>query len=261
MRCGLFHWKWERITSEWTSAGPRGGDPPTASMGDNGKRAMGKRPATPEANPLAEAARSAEKRRKTEAARLAYSNPGEKQSTSIPRLMEPSVRTTRSGKKIPVMTAEEIEHEDVFQVRDGSLAEKTLDLARQLKNHVVGEEDGDGSEMEDGDEIDAPTASIAHAVESFKRQLQDEHTSTPSTVAFLGRNGEGKSFLINLLLQVTEVREEEYALNRRAAAGAPKDANEARLRKHLLDSLEGSMELRKCYSMTEVDVNKNTGEI
>ena len=230
-------------------------------MGDNGKRAMGKRPATPEANPLAEAARSAEKRRKTEAARLAYSNPGEKQSTSIPRLMEPSVRTTRSGKKIPVMTAEEIEHEDVFQVRDGSLAEKTLDLARQLKNHVVWGEDGDGSEMEDGDEIDAPTASIAHAVESFKRQLQDEHTSTPSTVAFLGRNGEGKSFLINLLLQVTEVREEEYALNRRAAAGAPKDANEARLRKHLLDSLEGSMELRKCYSMTEVDVNKNTGEI
>ena len=105
---------------------------------------MSKRPATPEASHVAEEARaSAEKRRRTEAKRLDYSNPGEKQSTVRPELMETGVRTTRSGKKIPVMTAEEIEHEDVFQVRDGSLAERTLDIARQLKNQVAGEEDGD----------------------------------------------------------------------------------------------------------------------
>ena len=220
---------------------------------------MSKRPATPEASHVAEEARaSSEKRRRSEAKRLDYSNPGEKQSTARPELMETGVRTTRSGKKIPVMTAEEIEHEDVFQVCDGSLADRTLDLARQLKNQVAGEEDGDGSEIDDGSEsgLDAPAARIADAVESFEQQLRDEHTSTPSSVAFLGQNGDGKSFLINLLLQVTEVREEEYALNGMTAAGAPKDAKEARLRKHLLDTLEGSMELRRKhnYNMTEAAV-------
>ena len=161
---------------------------------------------------------------------------------------------TRSGL---LRSTEEIEQEDVFEEGEGSLADRALSLAQQLKRQVVGDEDEDPeNDPEDDSEsgFNSSAAKIVNAVESLQQQLDDESHSTPLSVALLGQNGEGKSFLINLLLQVTQVRECEYALNGITAAGAQKDASDCRLRKYLLDTLEGSSELRKWYDLTESDV-------
>ena len=95
-------------------------------------------------------------------------------------------------------------------------------------------------------EGDATT--VVHAVESLEQQLEDEQNSRPCSVALLGPNGAGKSFLINLLFQVTEVREDDYALNSSTNAGPAKDRSDETLRKHLFDTLEGSLELRSGVS-------------
>jgi hypothetical protein len=92
-------------------------------------------------------------------------------------------------------------------------------------------------------EGDATT--VVHAVESLEQQLEDEQNSRPCSVALLGPNDAGKNFLINLLFQVTEVREDEYALNSTTNAGPAKDQSEKTLSKHLFNTLEGSLELRK----------------
>ena len=201
-----------------------------------------------------------EKRRKTEAQNLTFQSPGRGlQSVAEPTLLEAGVRTTRSGRRIELASAEQIEREDVFTEREGSLAERVLDLARQLKSQVMGEEDGGGSEHEDKSEsgLTALAAKIVDAVGSLEQQLEDEQNSTPRSVALLGQNGEGKSFLINLLLQVTQATEAEYGLNGVTAGGAAKDTNDIRLRTYLLHTLEGSLELRKCadqFSVTEKDI-------
>jgi hypothetical protein len=182
-------------------------------------------------------------------------------------LAETGVRVTRSGQRFPLRSAEEIEQEDVFDEGEGSLADRALSLAQQLKRQVVGDEDENANDLEDdssesGFRVHSSAAKIGDAVDSLEQQLHDESNSTPLSVALLGQNGEGKSFLINLLLQVTQVRECEYALNGITAAGAQKDASDRKLRKYLLDTLEGSSELRKWYNnVTEDDVEIREGDM
>ena len=206
------------------------------------------------------------KRKKTDRAtkQLSFDSPGAAQSVAQEGLMDFGVRTTRSGKKIPLPTiTEEIEHTDVFELREGSRVERGLHLAKQLKDRVRGFEREDEEESEAGsgasdldDEAYAPlVATVVHAVESLEQQLEDEENSTPCSVAFLGQNGAGKSFLINLVLQVTEVRNEEYALEGVRLAGSAKDSKEATLRKYLFDTLEGSLELRKGNKFDVTEAN------
>jgi ATPase subunit of ABC transporter with duplicated ATPase domains len=204
-----------------------------------------------------------EKRRKTEAQNLTFQSPGRGlQSVAEPTLLETGVRTMRSGRRIEQASAEQIEREEGVTEREGSRAERVLDLARQLKSQVMGEEDGGGNEHEDKSEsgLNALAAKIVDAVESLEQQLEDEQNSTPRSVALLGQNGAGKSFLINLLLQVTQATEAEYGLNGVTAGGAAKDTNDIRLRTYLFHTLEGSLELRKCadqFSVTEKDIVDN----
>ena len=210
----------------------------------------GKRPASSHPPEDDNAERPKWKKTERVTKQLSFDSPGAAQSVAQEQLLDSGVRTTRSGKKVKLPSiADEIEHEDVFELGEGSLAERALHLAKQFKDRVRGFKAEDEEESEAGDlddESDSPAvAKVVHAVGSLEQQLEDEENSTPCSVALLGQNGAGKSFLINLVLQVTEVRNEEYALQGVRLAGSAKDASEVRLRKYLFDTLEGSLELRK----------------
>ena len=206
-------------------------------------RDLGKRP-----RDEGETKDAAAKHRARTEKQLAFGSPGTAQSVAQPELLDSDVRTTRSGKRFSLPFAAEVERDDIFVIGEGSRAERALDLAMQLKERVLEmgptdeENDGDASDWDAGD---APATTVEHAFESLEQQLEDEQNSRPCSVALLGPNGAGKSFLINLLFQVTEVREDEYALNSSSNAGPAKDFSEKTLRKHLFDTLEGSLELRK----------------
>jgi len=118
-----------------------GDDPP-------GGRSEQKRPASPGDGQRA-ATPAEKKKRKTEAQKLAFESPGPAQSVPEPAMTERGVRTTRSGKRVPLPSAEELEREDVFVMREGSRAERALDLAKQLGHQVAPAEYGDGSEHAD----------------------------------------------------------------------------------------------------------------
>ena len=135
------------------------------------------------------------KQAKTEVERLAFSAPGLRNApTNSPG------RRTRSGRYLAAIAVEELELEDTLREREGSREDRALHLAAELKHHlmvfvVVG---GGG---EDDEDISAPLKIIG-AIESFEQQMEDEKSSVRRSIAFLGRNGCGKSFLINLALQV-----------------------------------------------------------
>jgi len=138
------------------------------------------------------------KQAKTEVEKLAFSAPGLRNApTNSPG------RRTRSGRYLPAIAVEELELEDTLREREGSREDRALHLAAELKHHLkVLVDDHDGSGGEDDEDISAPLKIIG-AIESFEQQMEDEKSSVRRSIAFLGRNGCGKSFLINLALQVS----------------------------------------------------------
>ena len=91
---------------------------------------MGKRP-----RDEVESEDAAVKRRARAENQLAFGSPGTAQSVA-PELLHSDVRTTRSGKRFSLPFAAEVERDNVFVIREGSRAERALDLAMQLKKRV-----------------------------------------------------------------------------------------------------------------------------
>ena len=112
-------------------------------------------------------------------------------------------RRTRSGRYISAMAVEELELDDALREQEGSREDRALHLATEFKHYLQGfvdDHDGVGGE-DDQNSLSAPLKIIC-AIESFEQQMEDEKSSVRRSIAFLGRNGCGKSFLINLALQV-----------------------------------------------------------
>jgi len=137
------------------------------------------------------------KQAKTEVERLAFSAPGLRNApTNSPG------KRTRSGRCLPAIAVAELELEDALREWEGSREDRALHLAAELKHHLKGFiDDHDGGGGENDEDISAPLKLIG-AIESFEQQMEDEKSSVRRSIAFLGRNGCGKSFLINLALQV-----------------------------------------------------------
>jgi signal recognition particle GTPase len=99
---------------------------------------------------------------------------------------------------------DEIEQEEVFTEREGTLEEKALNLVTQLKDRIKGffydESDGDDDDEDEG--LNSSSQCIIDATESFEQHVADEKSRVQRSIVFLGHNGNGKSFLINLALQV-----------------------------------------------------------
>jgi len=124
---------------------------------------------------------------------------------------------TRSGlrarpQKPPLncIEAEDINQEDIFQIPfDGSLMVKSIDLVTQLQLQLERPPDEDNANdlPSDSDEPDdVPQSSVrkivVEATHSFQTQMKDESKTTCLCVAVLGLSAEGKSSLINWMLQV-----------------------------------------------------------
>jgi hypothetical protein len=173
--------------------------------GTAGSEQKGKRPSSGTPN-----GEKTPKKIHSESKNLDFSSPGSKQA--VPDLSGDSARRTRSGRTYLLPIEEEvIKQEEVFTDREGSLEEKALNLVTQLKDHIKGffdaESDGeeDESNGEEDDEDEGLTSSsqrIIDAIESFEQQIADAKSRVQPSIVFLGHNGTGKSFLINLVLQV-----------------------------------------------------------
>ena len=135
-----------------------------------------------------------------ESKNLDFSSPGSKQA--VPDLSGDGARKTRSGRTyLPPIEEEAIEQEEVFTDREGSLEEKALNLVTQLKDCIKGFVDDESDDDED-EGLTSSSQCIIDAIESFEQQVADEKSRVQRSIVFLGRNGNGKSFLINLALQV-----------------------------------------------------------
>ena len=133
------------------------------------------------------------KQAKTEVEKLTFAAPGLRNaSTSSPG------RRTRSGRYLSTIAVAELEQEDTLREREGSREDRALHLVAELKHHLKG---FCRPPPEDDEDVSAPLK-IIDAIESFEQQMEDEKCSVRRIIAFLGRNGCGKSFLINLALQV-----------------------------------------------------------
>jgi hypothetical protein len=136
-----------------------------------------------------------------ESKNLDFSSPGSKQV--VPDLSG-GARRTRSGKTYMSQNEDEIEQEEVFTEREGTLEEKALNLVTQLKDRIKGffydESDGDDDDEDEG--LNSSSQCIIDATESFEQHVADEKSRVQRSIVFLGHNGNGKSFLINLALQV-----------------------------------------------------------
>lgn len=151
------------------------------------------------------------KKAKTELDKLDFVNPGSKQA--VPDWVDlhflSSYRRTRSGKNylppVEVAATEVMEQEHVLTDRQGSLEERALHLFR-IKGLQGFVDDVDDENM-DG-EADKRYASssqcIIDAGERFEQQFADENSRVRRSVVLLGHNGNGKSFFINLAMQVRE---------------------------------------------------------
>jgi hypothetical protein len=111
---------------------------------------------------------------------------------------------TRSGKTYMSQNEEEIEQEEVFTEREGTLEEKALNLVTQLKDRIKGfsYDESDGEDDDEDDGLNSSSQCIIDATESFEQHVADEKSRVQRSIVFLGHNGNGKSFLINLALQV-----------------------------------------------------------
>ena len=174
-----------------------------AGVGKSGKRRMEPEPVSPLEGE--ESLETRKKRMKNELEKLDFANAGSKQA--VPDLDDfAGRRTLRSGKSYLPLVKEVIGQEDVLTDRQGSLDERALHLATQLKDRIKGSQ-GFVDDIVDGQEDkrhDSSFQSIIDAVESFEQQSADENSRVRRSVVFLGHNGNGKSFFINLALQVRE---------------------------------------------------------
>ena len=155
------------------------------------------------------------KRVKRELENLSFTSPGVKTAIAGP-IRETIARQTRRCTYKVVLDEENIEHEDVFTEMEGSREDRALHLVEQLEARLQGvldddDGEGEGEEQEDAEgEVEGKeepgkksrALQIIDAVQSFKQQVEDEKNSTRACVAFLGHNGDGKSFFINTALQV-----------------------------------------------------------
>ena len=150
------------------------------------------------------------KKMQSESKNLDFSSPGSKQV--VPDLSGDGARRTRRGRTyLPPIEEEVIKQEEVFTDREGSLEEKALNLVTQLKDHITGffddesdgeEDESDGEEDDEDEGLNSLSQRIIDATESFEQQIADAKSRVHPIIVFLGHNGTGKSFLINLVLQV-----------------------------------------------------------
>jgi hypothetical protein len=158
------------------------------------------------------------KRVKRELENLSFMSPGVKTAIAGP-IRETIARQTRRCTYKVVLDEEDIEHHDVFTEMEGPREDRALHLAEQLEASLTGfvddvyGEEGEGEGEEEGEEEGedegreeegkrSRNQQVIDAVQSFKQQIKDEKNSTRTCVAFLGHNGDGKSFFINTALQV-----------------------------------------------------------
>ena len=161
------------------------------------------------------------RRKKSEVDRLALESPGThwQQGTPDDSSSEDRVKTRGNRRRVqlPPILEDEQQGLEMLSEPEGSLWDRALGLTQKLEERLKGfvevEEDGEGQKKveEDGegekkDEEEEETVknqnTIINAIRSFREQVKDNKSSVRSCVVLLGHNGGGKSFFINMALQV-----------------------------------------------------------
>ena len=173
---------------------------------DEGERAGSGQPNTVSAGGAAGV-----KRTKNEVDRLALESPGTRWQQGIPddRSCEDRVQTRANRRRVQLQLIldEEQQGLEMLIETEGSLSDKALGLTQQLEECLKGfvevEVDGEGEKKEEeAEETVKNQNTIINAIRSFREQVKDNKSSVRSCVVLLGHNGGGKSFFINMALQV-----------------------------------------------------------
>jgi translation initiation factor RLI1 len=126
-------------------------------------------------------------------------------------------RANRRRVQLQPILDEEQQGLEMLIETEGSLSDKALGLTQQLEECLKGfvevevdgegekkvEEDGEGEKKDEEEEETVKNQNtIINAIRSFREQVKDNKSSVRSCVVLLGHNGGGKSFFINMALQV-----------------------------------------------------------
>jgi hypothetical protein len=167
------------------------------------------------------------RRKKSEVDRLALESPGThwQQGTPDDSSSEDRVKTRGNRRRVqlPPILEDEQQGLEMLSEPEGSLWDRALGLTQKLEERLKGfveveedgegqkkvEEDGEGEKKEEEEEeeeeeeiVNTQNTKIIDAIRSFREQVKDDKSSVRSCVVLLGHNGEGKSFFINVALQV-----------------------------------------------------------